>query len=60
MLRSTHNVIQTDCTALTIATQAGHVDVVDLLLERGANLNVQEKVMFMMLLLLIEHQKHPL
>jgi ankyrin repeat protein len=36
--------VQTDCTALTIATQAGHIDIVELLLEEGANLNVQEKV----------------
>ena len=37
--------IQNGCTALTIATQAGQVPIVQVLLETGADLNIQEKVL---------------
>ena len=37
--------LQNGCTALTVATQASQVDIVESLLDSGADLNIQEKVL---------------
>ncbi len=39
-----YDVMQTGCTALTLATQAKQFDVVQLLVENGADMNIQENV----------------